>query len=803
MSYKALVCRISVRKIDGLDNLVLGTCRGYQVLVGKEVNEGELGLFFEQGGQLSEQFARANDLIRRKNPDGTRAGGMFEENRRVKAIKIRGVRSEGFWTPLNSLNAAGIGSEEFDPYRVLSDGDEIDSFNGVPICQKYETPATIRAAQGQGGGKSSNVRRETRWFKKHKDTEDVRRNSHEIAPGSIITITEKLHGCVHYNTRIRMADGSDRKIVEVNPGDEVLGVDEGGRIVPSKVLKRFSGGDGNWVNVKFTRSGSGHPYGRVCCTDIHPFFVQSLNGFVQAKNLRVGDVVLQYRRVLNITSVQREVLLGKLLGDGTFVERCGTAKVEFCHVEDDAEYLGYCRWLLGDLIHPTVSVRTSGYGSTMLRAATRHNHFVKDEFADLKPRDGRRTVPDWVAQDITPLSIAIWYMDDGSLAHSEGQNDRANLAICRYDESSWPNISACFEKFGITPTFYRDTKGYARIRFNLDEANKLFELIWRYVPESMHRKLPAEYRDRLANQPQIIGVHESNHAEFITVQQRVLSVEPVEVRNSKRHDMETSTHNYFANDVLVHNTSTRNAFVLAEKPRTFWDRLLRRPTKTEFTYMTGSRNVILRDPSETRYYGKENFRYEVTNRFRGKLRHGEVLYGELVGFTDTGSPIMPSHTPANADEKRMFGETLNYAYGANPETGETRFFVYRIVQTTVGGDQIELSWAQLRARCVELGVDYVPHLEGPFIVPDNLADDDLQKWIGSTLMGKIRYFAEGPGGTFLPSSIDVKTPREGVVIRVDQPSGRTVWLKHKGWAFKLAEGIVKESDSYVDTEEAA
>ena len=42
------------------------------------------------------------------------------------------------------------------------------------------------------------------------------------------------------------------------------------------------------------------------------------------------------------------------------------------------------------------------------------------------------------------MSMAILYMDDGSLNHSEFQNDRANFALCDYSEKDIKIIQRCF-----------------------------------------------------------------------------------------------------------------------------------------------------------------------------------------------------------------------------------------------------------------------------------------------------------------------------------------------------------------------
>ena len=183
--YKAVVSKIQTRPLPGADRLLIGACGQYQVIVGIDTQDGELGVFFEQDGQLSIEFATQNDLVRRKLPDGTYAGGMFQDNRRVKAIKLRGVRSEGFWTPLSSFQYTG------HDLSSMQEGDQFDELNGHRICGKYMTPATTRAMRNQFGIKA---RRENRMFPKHIDTGKFKMESHTIPPDSIIVITEKLHG---------------------------------------------------------------------------------------------------------------------------------------------------------------------------------------------------------------------------------------------------------------------------------------------------------------------------------------------------------------------------------------------------------------------------------------------------------------------------------------------------------------------------------------------------------------------------------------------------------------------------------
>lgn len=181
--YKAIVAPIHIRPHPNADRLCVGTVRGYQVVTSIEVEDGTLGVFFPTDGQLSEEMAKANDLVRRKNPEtGAPEGGFFEENRRVRSQKLRGVSSDGFWTRLDALAFTGYNVSQ------LKEGDQFDELNGVPICNKYYTPATLRAMK-QGNARKTNAR-----FVPHVETAQFRHEASMIIPGSILYFTEKLHG---------------------------------------------------------------------------------------------------------------------------------------------------------------------------------------------------------------------------------------------------------------------------------------------------------------------------------------------------------------------------------------------------------------------------------------------------------------------------------------------------------------------------------------------------------------------------------------------------------------------------------
>ena len=126
------------------DRLQIGECFGNAVIVSMEYEDNQLGVYFPSDGQLSVEFAEANNLLRKKDENGNNIGGYMDpEKRNVTAIKLRGEKSDGLFLPLKSL-------ESFGDITTLREGDRIDNFNGHEICCKYVPRKQNRRAGGQG-----------------------------------------------------------------------------------------------------------------------------------------------------------------------------------------------------------------------------------------------------------------------------------------------------------------------------------------------------------------------------------------------------------------------------------------------------------------------------------------------------------------------------------------------------------------------------------------------------------------------------------------------------------------------------
>lgn len=226
-------------------------------------------------------------------------------------------------------------------------------------------------------------------------------------------------------------------------------------------------------------------------------------------------------------------------------------------------------------------------------------------------------------------------------------------------------------------------------------------------------------------------------------------------------------------------------------------------TPREYRYLNGSKNVILEKTAGAGYYGTNEFRYRAIEGVT--LHKGEILYFEIVGFVQAPTitsnengtiygakprPIMDPQ-PIKDDLKALrktYGDVMTYRYGL-PET-KCDIYVYKILHVNEDGVTTDMSWQHVKARCAQLGLKHVPELVGPISFVRETAEGSVQ------VRAAVETYVDGP------STLDESHIREGVVVRVESTRGID-YLKHKSWTFGVLEGYIKDTDTYVDTEEIA
>ena len=241
----------------------------------------------------------------------------------------------------------------------------------------------------------------------------------------------------------------------------------------------------------------------------------------------------------------------------------------------------------------------------------------------------------------------------------------------------------------------------------------------------------------------------------------------------------------------------------------------------DWGYVSGTRRTVLEN-FDGGYYGSNEFREQHSKFFEGKLHKGEEVYYEVVGFTHTGTPIMATADNKKLNDKefvKQYGKTTTFSYGCNPDGKEgigiterkvpqSDFYVYRMTMTNEDGDIVEYTPDFMRYRCEQMGCKCVPILWKGFI-PENEYLEECYDCNGD--YGTWRSCRKGTPGEWIkniaeqyydgPDPIGKTHVREGVVVRIVNKSKFCAY-KHKNFAFKCLEGLVKAEATAPDMEEA-
>lgn len=183
------------------DALKIAHIGGYNVIVGIDEQPG-LYIYFPALSQINDKLLSFANLYRHthKNNDPDAKAGFFEDTGRVKAIKLRGVVSDGFLLPAETLREFFISNFNIT-INEFEDNCEFDCIEHdnkqLWICRKY------RIKHDQGSGlKGSKPIKGTKDFDKiienqfrfHYETVKVQKEPWCIEPDDLIQITSKWHG---------------------------------------------------------------------------------------------------------------------------------------------------------------------------------------------------------------------------------------------------------------------------------------------------------------------------------------------------------------------------------------------------------------------------------------------------------------------------------------------------------------------------------------------------------------------------------------------------------------------------------
>jgi uracil-DNA glycosylase len=296
--------------------------------------------------------------------------------------------------------------------------------------------------------------------------------------------------CLRYNAMVQLGDGTWERIgrlVRSRYGGTVMSVDHDGNLVPRRVTGWHATplADRRVLRLSFrhAKESSG---GKASTHLTHDHPVLTERGYVAAGELLPTDRVATGQ---GLSELARDVVCGSLLGDASI--RAASSMVTFGHSGKQLEYAVFKAELLeelrpwcerrqvaavagGDRLYDTVHVRTR---------ADRALRPLRAEF--YRPK---KVVPEWIADELNPRMLAIWFMDDGHCRNIRGvRRPSSEIAAVGFSDADRQVLLRGLQRLGLPAKASR-----GRIYFDAATTRRLSELIAPYVPPSMRYKLVPE-----------------------------------------------------------------------------------------------------------------------------------------------------------------------------------------------------------------------------------------------------------------------------------------------------------------------
>jgi len=357
-----------------------------------------------------------------------------------------------------------------------------------------------------------------------------------------------MFGCLNYKSTVNI-DGHKNewigRIVNQNQNLNILSYDwKNNKIIPKPITGWFNNGKTDKFLQITTYKPSGNGKAQVACTPNHPILTPV--GWRQAGDLQAGDkVMIGVQHRLNL--LQKQIIYGSLLGDGALsFSSSNNMGVRF-RMGHGKKQESYLRWKAAFFsnIKQCISKNKKGDVFCDLTPLPELYSLRKEMYIDKR----KFLTPDFISS-LTPLSLAIWYMDDGHLDIRDSGRGRITICVEAIHPNGRELLKGVLEtKYGITTRLGK--QGHkAVLSFDQNNSDKFMQLVKKYVHPSMKYKLLPQYHYYFDIKPQ-----------FSEVVWKPLAVPIIDIhekpktRSMIRFDIGVKgTHNFLADGIIVHNS---------------------------------------------------------------------------------------------------------------------------------------------------------------------------------------------------------------------------------------------------------
>jgi recombination protein RecA len=370
-----------------------------------------------------------------------------------------------------------------------------------------------------------------------------------------------MFGCLHYDARVVLADGSTEKIgkiVNQRLPVDVMSMDpETGEIAPRPVVEWYDNGEADeWLQFE-VEAGGGSGKRKFACTPNHVIFTP--DGERQAWEIEEGDEVLVGVKQYALSDDQMKLILGSLLGDGSL--RYASAHNAAFRIGHGERQRDYCEWKQSMLAPFAHNIGRTGNGIGFDTIPMRQLATLRDA---VYSAEGRKTVSTELLSQLDERAMAAWYCDDGTFGgnYKRWGHGKATICVAGLSSEDRELVARRCEELGMG----RPSLSGNNLLFSGERTRRFHERIAPYVHPSMDYKLHPDLRGCFAWDAPAAGDYRTDLESRRTLRparMRVLrkyrkpTPPPQHERPSKRrrYDLQIEgNHTYLVDHVVVHNS---------------------------------------------------------------------------------------------------------------------------------------------------------------------------------------------------------------------------------------------------------
>ena len=206
-----------------------------------------------------------------------------------------------------------------------------------------------------------------------------------------------------------------------------------------------------------------------------------------------SNAIENYKKTLKLSTLQKEVLVGTLLGDGC-LETQNNDRTYRLKIEHSIQQKDYVDWKYGifkDLVLTEPKSRDYvSYGNSRInyRFSTISSGSLRF-YAQQFYKNGKKVIPELIGKMLTPLALATWFMDDGSI--KSNRHKALVIHAQSFEKTDLERIIKIIEnKFGIKSILRKRNDGSGYVIYILSATiDQFIDLVKDYILPSMKYKL--------------------------------------------------------------------------------------------------------------------------------------------------------------------------------------------------------------------------------------------------------------------------------------------------------------------------